>query len=374
MTNLNLEQLEQAKIAAKLDPIRKSQIKQHLLTEMENNPVRIGIFARLTQYRILTFVNSKNFSPAFLTAVLAVIFLSAGAGTTFASNESLPGELLYPVKIHITEKVKVAFAVSAEAKAEAKLVQLDHRIEEGTELASKGKLSAETVAQLEARIADYQSDLAKIYENLAQDQKLSFASSISARLAAMINVHEHALAKFTDDEDNNNFRASLHQQLNETNKARSELVGTVVQDSQHQDQFKVAAENKINAAEKVLAQATRYVEQTSAKGITANMKASGDAQLALAEAKLEAARTEHQNGKYTDAFLSANETIKLAQQARAVIHIGYNLQVDVDVTTDQLDSEGNSGQQRSGEVRGSSDKPESPRNDNGRGLQLKLGL
>ncbi len=382
MTNFDLEQLENAREAANLDPIRKGEIRGNLHSFMENHPVRVGVFSRLTQYRTFSFLKNNKFAPVFLTLVLMVVFLAAGAGTTFAANQSLPGDVLYPIKINITERIKLAFAASSEARAEARLSLLDHRIEEGTTLASRGTLSAETVTKLEALIAKYQADLADIYENLSDEEKLSLGASISARLEAMINVHARALAKFSDDEDNNNFRANLRMQLSDTAKTHQKLVDSedASQNDEQGGRFENASENKINAAEQVLAEAKRYVEKVSTKGVTIQVSESADAQLDEAEAKLEAARTEQKDGKFRQAFLSANETIRLAQQAKAVIRIGHNLKVDLNVTGDSLDANDNDNDDshsdptnRDGEVRGDSDEQSSPKSEDSHGLNFRFG-
>ncbi|MDQ3018787.1 MAG: hypothetical protein M3Q64_02875, partial [bacterium] len=169
-----------------------------------------------------------------------------------------------------------------------------------------------------------------------------------------------ALSQFQDDEDNNRFRSNLNRQLAVTAKDRTEFEGKVVSESEVSDiEFKNAAENKINAVAKVIATVEVYLSKKS-QDASVSSKTSAQAQLQLAKTELEQARMENTNEDYRSSFISANEAIRLAHQAKAVLRIGHNLKVDVDVTDDSViktenrsgdNDRQNSGSKNSSEVR-----------------------
>ena len=379
MIDFDASKLEKAKQAAMLDPVRKSEIKQQLLAMMENEPVRLNAVHRLAGHKALSFLKYKQ---TIYAVVLIIVFLGAGSGTVFASNQSLPGDLLYPMKLNVTEKVHLMLAMSSEAKAEVQLELLDRRMEEGTQLAASGKLDAKTAAQLESLIAGYQAELGKLYERFPEDKKVEIATSISSRLDAVINVHAHVLAQFPDNEDNSGFRDSLRKQQGSNQEESDHLVKVSISEDKQQDQFKTAAQNKISSAEKVFVEAESYVQQLSERDVAVNVKALGNAQLGRAKNSLDLAREEYQNGKYPNAFADANQAIKFAQQARAVVRLGHSLKVDLDIAGDTVIDDGHEigkdqNEDSAGQVRGESDDNSHKSEDrpkSNRGLKLDPGI
>src|SRR3989339_848820 len=85
-------------------------------------------------------------------AVLLVIFILAGGGVAMAAEKSLPGELLYPIKIHINERAKSLTAVSPEAKGKFEVEKLEQRLQEAEILSNRGELNPESRAILEKRL------------------------------------------------------------------------------------------------------------------------------------------------------------------------------------------------------------------------------
>jgi hypothetical protein len=319
---------------------RKSQILGNLTAFMGQNPVSAKSGNRLILHSPiyatgLRFISNIFAKPMFIPALAILLLLTGGAGTTMAANQAMPGDSLYSVKINVNEKIKTAWALTPESDAEARLELIVRRMDEGLTLASKGDLDAETQIKLDALISKYQAELDQLISELSNEEKLELKSSVHARLSASIRVHEKALSKFSDDEDNNRFRNSLSKRLDENDKAEQEFVGTVRTEGDDSNQFKTASENKINAASKILETVEEYIDKKSASntngGIGAKAEASAETQLNLAVAKLDQARKENENGEYKDAFLSANEAIRLAQQAKAVIRIGLTSKVDVDL-------------------------------------------
>lgn len=88
--------------------------------------------------------------PAGITiATLLVVTLSSG-GVAYAAEGTLPGNVLYPVKINVIEPLQVAFAPSPKAKALLQMTFAEQRITEAATLARNGELSTTTEAELAA--------------------------------------------------------------------------------------------------------------------------------------------------------------------------------------------------------------------------------
>jgi hypothetical protein len=79
----------------------------------------------------------QRFAPAYTFAML-VIFIFSGAGTIFASKASLPGDLLYPVKIQ-GDNFNISMTRNEDEKFSLREKVIDARINEISALAKPGQ-------------------------------------------------------------------------------------------------------------------------------------------------------------------------------------------------------------------------------------------
>lgn len=84
-------------------------------------------------------------------AMLAIC-LFVGAGVTFAAESSLPGDVLYPVKIYVNEPVKAVTKVTPKAKAKYEEEKVIKRLGEVEELVKKGKFDDKKRTQVEREV------------------------------------------------------------------------------------------------------------------------------------------------------------------------------------------------------------------------------
>lgn len=82
----------------------------------------------------------RFFSRPILLRVAAaiLILLFAGYGTVAVSANSLPGEMMYPIKL-FTEKVRLFLAVTSENKVELRIVYSEERMKELVKKFNNGK-------------------------------------------------------------------------------------------------------------------------------------------------------------------------------------------------------------------------------------------
>lgn len=78
-----------------------------------------------------------------------LLLLLVGGGTTgIVAEKSLPGDVLYPVKININENFESAVAFTAKSDAEVSVKHAAKRLAEAQKLKEKGKLSSEQSQEL----------------------------------------------------------------------------------------------------------------------------------------------------------------------------------------------------------------------------------
>ena len=107
------------------------------LTSAEKSAMRARIFETRSPYVFMSY--HVRMSLAGL-----VLFVFAGTGTVSAAQGALPGDLLYPVKVSINEKVEVALAPTPAAKAQVQVRLAERRVDEARELSMRGRLDEKT--------------------------------------------------------------------------------------------------------------------------------------------------------------------------------------------------------------------------------------
>lgn len=94
---------------------------------------------------------TSYFQPAF-AAVFAVLMI--GSGTSYAAENALPGDVLYPIKTVVNEGVRAAIAVSPTAQVEWQTERVSRRLSEVQVLAEKDALTPAITAAIEHDVTD----------------------------------------------------------------------------------------------------------------------------------------------------------------------------------------------------------------------------
>jgi len=126
-----------------LSHTQREQMRRTLHSYMEMKPLRAPASVSAP-----TFAWFFTLRPVAAALVLA-LFVSS-AGISYAAEGALPGDFLYPVKIHLNEPVRGALAVSTSAKAEWAANVAGTRVQEAATLAAEGRLSTSTQQDLQA--------------------------------------------------------------------------------------------------------------------------------------------------------------------------------------------------------------------------------
>ena len=74
----------------------------------------------------------------------AVLFMFIfGSSLTYASEQSLPGETLYSIKVNVKEEIEIKLAGTSEKKASVEKSHIEKRLEEISTLKESGDLTEE---------------------------------------------------------------------------------------------------------------------------------------------------------------------------------------------------------------------------------------
>lgn len=174
-----MEKLKQLK----LSDTSRMRIAKELGEYTDFHTVRTGEGSRSTkQVSQSTFWYTALFAKPTtmpLIAIFAAVLI--GGGTSLAAQGSVPGDLLYPVKVGVNENIRSAIAVGADSEARLEAKLLEERVQEAMELKNEGRLEGELATEVNTRIAA-QSEIAERASNDA-DSEVEADTSTRIRLA-----------------------------------------------------------------------------------------------------------------------------------------------------------------------------------------------
>jgi len=132
-----LEKLNNEAQKISLNRDEKSSIRNILISYSRKSPY--GAFFSFSLIR-----NKKVLILAFVIALLLM-----GGGTSYAAQRALPGDILYPIKINVNEKIADLMAVTKEAKVKLNKKIIKTRLGEMDKLISIGKFDKKKEVKIE---------------------------------------------------------------------------------------------------------------------------------------------------------------------------------------------------------------------------------
>jgi len=157
------DMLKQAKHDISLDETDKNRRKEAFRRFMRDNapaePVRW--WQRLTSVRI--FLSPVPYASAFL------VILLVGGSVSYAAQDALPGDPLYPVKVSINEEVQsYLYHSSPESHAMYEARRAGQRLQEIEELATRGKVDVNNFSQMSHNLETHIADIKKYIQSKKQ--------------------------------------------------------------------------------------------------------------------------------------------------------------------------------------------------------------
>lgn len=134
-------------------------------------------------------------------AVPSIAVLLICAGTAYAAEGALPGDLLYPIKTNINEPVEVALAVTPQAKAEVEVRLAERRVAEAQTLALRGTLDATTTQELQDNFDTHAAE-AIVLAHVSEESGAKMHAAVSASTTLRTAMTENAGAATSTEKEN----------------------------------------------------------------------------------------------------------------------------------------------------------------------------
>jgi len=145
--------------------------------------------------------------PVVLASIATVVLL--GGGTAYAAENTLPGDILYPVKIHINEEVRGTLATSAKSRGEWAIARAERRLAEATALAQASRLSDETNGEVQSRLKEHIAEARAQAKRMESGRDAEGSAEVTARLTAILSAHESVLLEASTGITDTNSREQI---------------------------------------------------------------------------------------------------------------------------------------------------------------------
>jgi hypothetical protein len=106
---------------------------------------------------------------AYVFAVLFIVIV--GAGTSLASEKALPGDILYSMKVGVTEPIRTALTVDPIEQVRWQGELVNRRLDEAEKLESKGQLDATTTEQIEKSFVKHEKSVKSLERRAEQTSR-----------------------------------------------------------------------------------------------------------------------------------------------------------------------------------------------------------
>jgi len=132
-----------------------------------------------------------------LSIFISLIFaVTLGGGVSIAANSATPGDVLYPFKINVNERVQARLAQDTDAAVALHLAAMEERLEETMTLAKKGALDATTAAKLTENFNIHAHAVTKTITQLqtlgdpagAAELATKFQTTLTRQTATLVDV------------------------------------------------------------------------------------------------------------------------------------------------------------------------------------------
>ena len=248
-----------------------------------------------------------------------IIILALTGGTSLAAQGALPGDALYPVKIHLNEKIESALTVGAEADARVEAKHALLRLQEAETLAANGRLDDETRAEVKERFESETNAFDNRIQELKEEGNLKAVVDVSGDFEADLGKHLEAIVSLSGTNPKQkpfivDVADSIKTEASASAKNRIEAEGNRVEVS-GKTEAKAAAEGVLNAALNKIEEVRKFFGEFSGK-VSAEIKAKAEAELKVANDLIVQGKAKFEAGNYGDAFSYFKKAAYTAEDAK----------------------------------------------------------
>lgn len=351
MNEFNLVKQPKEKLQEKLEELGQST--RTSLSVEEKRVIRNAILATMREFPVREGVNAGKSSRSNVIVTIkhiiagTIIAALLGGSVSYAAEGSLPGDLLYPVKISINEEVRSSLTISAESKAELHAELAKRRLEEAEKLAVAGRLTAETRKQIvegfltHAEKSESHGERAEEKAEMESEAGAETGVDIDSNFESILEAHEKVLAKIEakieagDPEASEHLEAVLldvRAQISAVAKQRE--AGELKVSSRALAEVKVSAESAMEGAREKIDEMKKFLEgeqdalsasTTAATTTTASMKA----RIMKAEGIFTEGKVKFEGEAYGEAYILFKKAERQVQASKLLMRAAQDFAIEI---------------------------------------------
>lgn len=263
------------------------------------------------------------------------IALALSGSAVFAAENAVPGDVLYPVKIHVTEQIRDVIEISPAEQAEWDLKKAERRLVEAQKLAQRGVLTSDEATSLSERI--------EIFLARAEDADGSKRDVRAVPVGAHVRALLHAQSDIFDSVVTTTVTGTSWIELKTLlNTLKEKHVLSVTGTTSTIDvgtDSEMAARGKERAAEQKFAEVQSYITRkfpdfsvsSTVQGSVSStsLEARVRAQIVQARTLLSQGKQAIEQGVYMRAFSLFSESMNVAQEAKILVSTARELNIEL---------------------------------------------
>jgi len=199
--------MENKKLQNGIEDIKKIRMtldeKKRIFDNIIGNslPVKKPVYSPWMTYSFIAILNKRSL---VYFVILPLILILTGGGVVFASEDSLPDSILYPIKVNVVEPIKGALTFLPEAKAEYESSLATKRLVEAETLANQGKLDISKEKKIANLLEKHTVALNKALSLTKETKASAQVDEIVTDFQAGMNAHARVLDIVVAREDKSN--------------------------------------------------------------------------------------------------------------------------------------------------------------------------
>jgi hypothetical protein len=327
--NENFEKQFEAIKNERLTDTERILMRNDLQLFMSEHAPRAPLAIRFWDYIRESLAGFDTRSPRtqFVPAAFALVLI-VGIGTSYAAENALPGDVLYPIKIHVNESVQGSLAVSQASKAEWNTQLMTRRLEEAETLTVQDRLTPVARADIQTQLLKSAQSFDENVAALAgTDNGAAAVATVQSNLEASLEGHVQVLAALTADVPAvqaaaDPIIATAALQVSESRVARTSAEA-IVASSTSPGVMRAAFAGKATAKQAVSAVRADVAATVATTTVHAAAK-----RVFKAEQSISSGNDQLKRGEYAKAFSIFQEAIRAARSAQSNLDASVRLNTD----------------------------------------------
>ena len=197
MRNL-LKQLKKGSREVRLTADEKSVMRQTLVRFAHENPIVHTSRSRAVVSPYSFMKRARGYRVLSATVIGGILI---GGTVSFAAEGALPGNVLYPVKTELNERVRSVVAVTPEAKAEWDIKLVERRLSEVKEVSALDTVPLETKEVARENVRKYTDRVEKRIAEFDDNDDEENALMVAENLARVLRTHETMILEDIEGDD-----------------------------------------------------------------------------------------------------------------------------------------------------------------------------